>query len=204
MTSLARRDPVTDALLTPENSALLVIDYQATQIQSIQSIAHPTLLRNVAMTIQLAQIYHVPIVLSTVNVATGRNKDTVPYLKRVLGDIPSIDRTNINAWEDGDFVEAVKATGRKHLVMAALWTEACLTFPALDALREATQYTPLSTRSVARAKLRTKPHSGGWNRPALSSPPTPSSPANGNATGTGRTPYPTLSKPCSLRATSSP
>jgi nicotinamidase-related amidase len=88
------------------------------------------------MTIQLAQIYHVPIVLSTVNVATGRNKDTVPYLKRVLGDIPSIDRTNINAWEDGDFVEAVKATGRKHLVMAALWTEACLTFPALDALRE--------------------------------------------------------------------
>ncbi|KRL85937.1 hydrolase [Lacticaseibacillus pantheris] len=136
MTSLARRDPVTDALLTPENSALLVIDYQATQIQSIQSIAHPTLLRNVAMTIQLAQIYHVPIVLSTVNVATGRNKDTVPYLKRVLGDIPSIDRTNINAWEDGDFVEAVKATGRKHLVMAALWTEACLTFPALDALRE--------------------------------------------------------------------
>ncbi|MBC7031938.1 isochorismatase family protein, partial [Salmonella enterica subsp. enterica serovar Enteritidis] len=95
-----------------------------------------TLIQNVVMTAKLAQVYKVPIILSTVNVKSGRNKDTIPDLKKVLGDLSSIDRTSINAWQDQDFVEAVKATGRKNLVMAALWTEACLTFPTLDALAE--------------------------------------------------------------------
>ncbi|KMO49936.1 amidase, partial [Lacticaseibacillus rhamnosus] len=103
---------------------------------SIGSMNHHTLIQNVVMTAKLAQVYKVPIILSTVNVKSGRNKDTIPDLKKVLGDLPSIDRTSINAWQDQDFVEAVKATGRKNLVMAALWTEACLTFPTLDALAE--------------------------------------------------------------------
>ncbi|WP_179395634.1 isochorismatase family protein [Lacticaseibacillus absianus] len=136
MTSLPRRDPLTDPLLTPENSVLLVIDYQPTQIESIQSIPHPTLIRHITMTIQLAQAFAVPIIVSTVNVATGRNQDTIAPLRQVLGPTASYDRTSINAWEDQGFVNAVRATKRTHLVMAALWTEACLTFPALDALRE--------------------------------------------------------------------
>ncbi|MCI1986868.1 MAG: hydrolase [Lactobacillus sp.] len=135
MTSYPRRDPATDTLLTPENSALLVIDYQPTQIQSIRSIDHPTLIRNIQMTVKLAQAYSVPIILSTVNVGTGRNKDTIPQLKELMPDIPSYDRTSINAWQDKEFVDAVEGAHRQHLVMAALWTEACLTFPALDALR---------------------------------------------------------------------
>ncbi|WP_125711271.1 hydrolase [Lacticaseibacillus porcinae] len=135
MTSFPRRDPRTDNLLTPENAALLVIDYQPTQINSIQSIAHPTLIKNVAMTIQLAQSFHVPIVLSTVNVETGRNEDTIPALKKLMPGVTSYDRTNINAWEDKDFVEAVAATGRTNLVIVGLWTEACLAFPTLDALQ---------------------------------------------------------------------
>ncbi|MCT2908490.1 isochorismatase family protein [Schleiferilactobacillus harbinensis] len=136
MTSFPRRDPVDDQLLTPENSALLVIDYQPTQINSIASMNHFQLINNIITTVRLAQLYKVPIVLSTVNVTSGRNKDTIPQLKSVLGDQPSIDRTSINAWQDEDFVKAVKATGRKKLVIAALWTEACLTFPSLDAMRE--------------------------------------------------------------------
>lgn len=136
MTSFPRRDPVDDQLLTPENSALLVIDYQPTQINSIGSIDHHQLINNITVTARLAKLYKVPIVLSTVNVQSGRNKDTIPQLKAVLGDQPAIDRTSINAWQDKDFVEAVKATGRKKLIIAALWTEACLTFPTLDALRE--------------------------------------------------------------------
>jgi nicotinamidase-related amidase len=56
-------------------------------------------------------------------------------LRKVLGDLPTFDRTSINAWEDVEFVQAVKATGRKKLIMTALWTEACLPFPSLDALR---------------------------------------------------------------------
>ncbi|WP_461213673.1 hydrolase [Lacticaseibacillus sp. GG6-2] len=135
MTSFPRRDPATDTLLTPENSALLVIDYQPTQIQSIRSIDHPTLIQNITMTVRLANIYDVPIVLSTVNVASGRNQDTISQLRSMLADVPSYDRSSINAWQDKDFVAAVQATGRRNLVMCGLWTEACLAFPALDALR---------------------------------------------------------------------
>lgn len=135
MTSYPRRDPVADPLLTPENSALLVIDYQPTQVSSIQSIGHPQLIKNVAFTIQLANTYHVPIVLSTVNVATGRNADTLKVLRELMPDQQALDRTNINAWEDQNFNQAVHATGRKNLIMCALWTEACMTFPTLDALQ---------------------------------------------------------------------
>lgn len=135
MTSFPRRDPQTDTLMTPENSALLVIDYQPTQIESIRSIDHPTLIQNVKMTIQLAKSFDVPIVLSTVNVESGRNLDTIPTIKSMLPGVVSYDRSSINAWQDKDFVAAVQATGRTHLVMVALWTEACLAFPALDALQ---------------------------------------------------------------------
>ena len=60
----------------------------------------------------------------------------IPQLRKVLDEVPTYDRTTINAWEDVEFRKAVEATGRKKLIMAALWTEACLTFPALDALTE--------------------------------------------------------------------
>lgn len=143
MTSYPRREPATDALLTPENAALLVIDYQPTQVASIQSMPHPQLIRSVSMTIQLAQLYHVPIILSTVNVKSGRNQDTLKVLRDLMPAQPSYDRTSINAWEDQAFHEAVARTGHKKLVMCALWTEACLTFPALDALREGYQVYPV-------------------------------------------------------------
>jgi nicotinamidase-related amidase len=143
MASLAKRDPKTDWLITPANAALLVIDYRPTQINSIKSRDHDELIKNIVMTAKLARAFKLPIVLSTVNVATTMNEDTIPPLKTVLADLPSYDRTSINAWEDREFVEAVKATGRKKLLIAALWTEACLTFPALDALREGYEVHPI-------------------------------------------------------------
>ena len=79
---------------------------------------------------------HLPIVHSTVNVASGRGKPTVPELAELLEDSPPIDRTTLNAWEDADFLAAVRATGRRKLILCALWTEICMAFPALDALRE--------------------------------------------------------------------
>src|SRR3546814_6383865 len=72
----------------------------------------------------------------SVNVATGRNKPPIQELQDVLGHLPTYDRTSINSWEDTEFKEAVKSIGRKKLIMTALWTEACLTFPALDAIQE--------------------------------------------------------------------
>jgi len=71
-----------------------------------------------------------------VNVNTGINKPIIHQLQAVLDGIEPLDRTTINAWEDEEFVKAVKATGRKKLIMSALWTEACPTFPVLDAMRK--------------------------------------------------------------------
>jgi nicotinamidase-related amidase len=136
MTSEARRDPYSDHLLTPENSAFIIIDYQPIQVASIRSIDQRELVFNIVATATAAVNYNLPIVHSTVNVASGRNKPPIPEIQAVLGHLPTYDRTTINSWEDVEFRRAVYATGRRKLIMTALWTEACLTFPALDALEE--------------------------------------------------------------------
>ena len=91
---------------------------------------------NITGVAKAAVNFGLPIVHSTVNVATGRNKPPIQELQDVIGDLPTYDRTSINSWEDTEFKEAVKALGRRKLIMTALWTEACLTFPALDAMQE--------------------------------------------------------------------
>lgn len=136
MASLEPRNPETDELLSPENSMFLLIDYQPTQVNSINSMNKQDLIRNVTNLTELMKTFDVPIVLSTVNVATGRNKETIPQLKELLSDVVSYDRTSINSWEDKEVNEAVKKIGRKNIIICGLWTEACLTFPTLDALKE--------------------------------------------------------------------
>lgn len=135
MTSFDKRG-ADDRLLTPDNSLLTIIDYQPIQIGSIGSMRHADLLKNAEMVVETAKLFNLPIVLSTVNAHNQRNSDTVKPLKDLLGDIPSYDRSPINAWEDKDYNEAIKATGRKKIIILALWTEACLTFPTIDAIAE--------------------------------------------------------------------
>lgn len=136
MSSESIRDPVTDHLLTPKNAAFIIIDYQPVQVNSIASMERQRLVSNIVRACKAALTYGLPIVHSTVNVESGINKPPIAALREVLGNVPTYDRTSINAWEDVEFRKAVEATGRKKLIMAALWTEACLTFPALDAMRE--------------------------------------------------------------------
>ena len=136
MTSETRRDPLSDHLLTPENSAFIIIDYQPIQVASIRSMDQRELVFNIVSTAKAAVNYNLPIVHSTVNVQSGHNKPPIKEIQEVLGHLPTIDRTTINSWEDVEFNAAVKAAGRKKLIMTALWTEACLAFPALDALNE--------------------------------------------------------------------
>ncbi|MEG0343458.1 MAG: hydrolase [Acinetobacter sp.] len=136
MTSEAIRDPKKDILLTPQNAAFICIDYQPVQVNSIASMDRQLLINNIVGSAKAAVVYGLPIVHSTVNVKTGLNKPPIPQLRKVLQDYPTYDRTTINSWEDVEFQAAVKATGRKKLIMTALWTEACLTFPALDAINE--------------------------------------------------------------------
>ena len=143
MSSHIIRDQKNDHLITPENAALIVIDYQPTQINSINSMDRQQLIANITAIVHAAKTYNLPVILSTVNVKTGANKDTIPQIKELLSDIPSYDRSSINAWEDEEFQAAVKATGRKKLLMTALWTEACLSFPALDAMKEGYEVYPV-------------------------------------------------------------
>jgi nicotinamidase-related amidase len=142
MTSELIRDPKSDKLITPANAVLLVIDYQPVQVQSVASMERRAMVENVTAVAKATKLFGMPVVLSTVNVKDGGDP-TIALLRAALSDLEEIDRTTINAWEDVEFVRAVKATGRKKLVMAALWTEACLTFPALDAMREGFEVYPI-------------------------------------------------------------
>ncbi|MBW8854124.1 MAG: hydrolase [Bradyrhizobium sp.] len=137
------RDPATDHLLTPQNAALVIIDFQPVQVSSIQSMEKRALVANITAVARTAKLYGLPTVLSTVNVATGRNQPIIHQLADVFPDIAPIDRTSINAWEDADFVGAVRATRRRKLIFAALWTEVCLVHPALDALAEGFEVYPV-------------------------------------------------------------
>jgi nicotinamidase-related amidase len=140
----AVRDQLADHLLTPQNAALIVIDYQPSQFAAIRSIDQELLTKNIVSTVKVAQLFGLPIVHSTVNVSTGLQEPTIQPLAELLSDYPPIDRTTINAWEDPTFVAAVRATGRRKLVIAALWTEMCLAFPTLDALREGFEVYPVT------------------------------------------------------------
>jgi nicotinamidase-related amidase len=142
MTSEPVRDPVADHLLTPRNSALVVIDYQPLQLQVMKSMDREVLVDNIVSVARLARTYDLPVVLSTVNAADGQG-NSLPEIKAALPDTPEIDRTTMNAWEDLEFRQAVEATGRKKLIMTALWTEICLTFPTLDALRDGFEIYPV-------------------------------------------------------------
>jgi nicotinamidase-related amidase len=142
MVSEPRRDPITDHLLTPQNAALVVIDYQPSQVQTVASMDRGLLVNNIVSVARMAKTFELPVVLSTVNVANGQGP-TIPELKAQLPDSPEIDRTQINSWEDVEFRQAIEATGRRKLIMTALWTEVCLAFPTLDALREGFEVYPV-------------------------------------------------------------
>lgn len=167
MASEKIRNPHTDQLLTPDNAALIIIDYQPIQVSSIGSMPRDELVFNIVSTAKAALNYKLPIIHSTVNVATGRNKPPIAELQEVLGHLPTYDRTSINSWEDIEFKEAVKAVGRKKLIMTALWTEACLAFPALDAIQEGYEvYVPVdavggTSLAAHEAALRRIEHAGG-------------------------------------------
>ncbi len=128
------RDPSTDSLLTPQNAVLTLIDYQPDQYAGVGSVAHEELLAHVTMLGRVATLFELPVVLSTVYVKHGM-AGTNTELRDALPGVPELDRTSMNSWEDPEFVAAVESTGRKKLIIAGLWTEVCVVFPTLDALR---------------------------------------------------------------------
>jgi nicotinamidase-related amidase len=128
------RDPQNDALLTPQNAVIAFIDYQPEQYAGVGSVGRNELLAHVTMLGRVATAFQLPVVLSTVYVKHGMG-NTNKELREALAGAPEIDRTTMNSWEDPEFRAAVERTGRKKLIIAGLWTEVCVAFPALDALR---------------------------------------------------------------------
>jgi nicotinamidase-related amidase len=142
MTSAPVRDPSADHLITPDNAAFVFIDYQPAQLAAVRSMDHALLLKNAVSTVRTIKTFDVPVVHSTVNVASGQGP-TLPELAELLTEDKPLDRTTVNSWEDIEFVQAVRATGRRKLVFCALWTEVCMAFTALDALREGYEVYPV-------------------------------------------------------------
>ncbi|MNF76319.1 nicotinamidase/pyrazinamidase [compost metagenome] len=120
-------------LLNPTNSALILIDHQPQMAFGVQSIDRQQLKNNTVALAKSAKIFNVPTILTSVETESFSGY-IWPELLGVFPGQQPIERTSMNSWEDEKFVAAVKATGRKKLIMAALWTEVCLTFPALEAI----------------------------------------------------------------------
>lgn len=138
------RDPKTDRLLTPENCALVLIDYQPEQYRTVTSSSVDEINLNVIALCKLARAYDIPVIVSTVGVDMGVNTGTATEIMAELPGVREIDRTGVNAWEDEEFRNAVAATGRRNIVMAGLWTEVCLTFPTIDMQAEGYHVYPVA------------------------------------------------------------
>jgi nicotinamidase-related amidase len=121
-----------EALLTPDNCVVVLIDHQPFQLANVNS-HEPTMVINSAIGLAMtAKAYGIPTILTTVNEERGGL--IFKGIQEVFPDQKTINRTSINAWEDKRVVEAVKKTGRQKVVFAALWTEMCLAMPAIQAM----------------------------------------------------------------------
>lgn len=123
-----------EALLTPGNCALILIDHQPFQVAGLRSHDTQTMINNVVGLAKSAKVFGVPTLFTTVLERQGGY--LLKPLQDVFPDQKPIDRTFINTWEDPRIVDWVRKTGRKKIVMAALWTEICLAMPAIQALGE--------------------------------------------------------------------
>jgi nicotinamidase-related amidase len=121
-------------LLNPQNSVVIFIDFQPQMTFGVASIDRQTLFNNVLLLAKAARIFKAPTILTTVE-SKSFSGNMWPQLLDIFPSQEPIERSSMNSWEDSKFVAAVKATGKKKLIMAALWTEVCLAFPALEAIK---------------------------------------------------------------------
>ncbi|KIQ06038.1 MULTISPECIES: isochorismate family cysteine hydrolase YcaC [Pseudomonas] len=122
--------------LDKDNAVVLLVDHQAGLLSLVRDIEPDKFKNNVLALADLAKFFNLPTILTT-SFETGPNGPLVPELKALFPDAPYIARPGqINAWDNEDFVKAIKATGKKQLIIAGVVTEVCVAFPALSALEE--------------------------------------------------------------------
>jgi len=122
------------SLLRPEDSVLVLIDHQPYQLANLNSHEPQMVVNNSAALAKAAKAFGVPTILTSV--IAGRGGLLFPQITDVFPEQEVIDRTLINTWQDSKVVDAVKATGRKQLIIAGLWTEVCVAMPAIQAVGE--------------------------------------------------------------------
>ncbi len=131
------KDPITDNLMTGENTVLLVIDWQSDLIKVVENIDQQVMMNNLQGIIKTANLFGVPVIETTIGVNMTGSAPTVDSIKTLINsDVVNIDRVSLNAWQNKAVVEAVKKTGRKKILITGLWTSGCPTYTALDALKD--------------------------------------------------------------------
>ncbi|VEA65916.1 nicotinamidase/pyrazinamidase [Serratia plymuthica] len=134
-----------DSLLRPEDSVLVLIDHQPYQLANLNSHEPQMVVNNATALAKTAKAFGVPTILTSV--IADRGGLIFPQITEVFPEQEVIDRTFINTWEDPKVVDAVKATGRKQLIIAGLWTEICVAMPAIQALGEGWDVTVVTDAS---------------------------------------------------------
>jgi nicotinamidase-related amidase len=134
-----------DGLLRPEDSILVLIDHQPYQLANLNSHEPQMAVNNATGLAKAAKVFGVPTILTSV--VAERGGRIFSQITDVFPEQEVIDRTLINTWEDRKVVDAVKATGRKQLIMAGLWTEVCVAMPAIQALGEGWDVTVITDAS---------------------------------------------------------
>jgi nicotinamidase-related amidase len=120
-------------LYTPQDSAVVFIDHQPQMTFGVANIDRSLLINNVTMLAKVAKEYKVPAVLSAVE-TEGFSGYVWPQLLDVFPGQPVVERSSMNAWDDAGFRKAIDATGRKNIILTGLWTEVCVTWPAISML----------------------------------------------------------------------
>jgi nicotinamidase-related amidase len=122
---------------TSEEVALVLIDYQEEMFANVKSeTTADEIDLNVRFLIRAAKAFSIPIVLSSVGVEMGVNRPTRASIRNELSELEVIDRSSMDAWEDNAFRAAITKTGKRKLIFGALYTEICLAFPVVDAIRD--------------------------------------------------------------------
>jgi nicotinamidase-related amidase len=120
-------------LYTPEDSAVVFIDHQPQMTFGVANIDRATLINNVTLLAKVAATFRVPTVLTAVETESFSGY-VWPQLLDVFPGQPVVERTSMNSWDDAGFRAAIEATGRKNIILTGLWTEVCVTWPAIEML----------------------------------------------------------------------
>jgi len=122
-------------LLTPDNCVIALIDHQPQMMFGVAGVDRESIINHTVALGKAARVFEVPVVLTTVETKSFSG-NLWPQIRAVFPEQPAIERSSMNAWDDKNFVAAIKASGRKKIVLAGLWTEVCVTFPTVQAIQD--------------------------------------------------------------------